>query len=111
MRITAALGLCILLAAAGCKGRYDTHEASEEEIRLVSEAVSSYFDGLRDMPESEKADAPAWLVEVESASVVKVEKVDGAFKALVELRTRGGVRVEYFLIRKENGRCRLVGVI
>ena len=105
------VSLCALLLAAGCKGRYATAEPSREEIEAVSEAVDAYFQEARSA-ESESPDGPpSWLAGAESARVLKVEKMEFAFKALVEFRAGERTWAKYLLVKQQDGGCVVTGAL
>jgi len=113
MRPGAILTVCVcaLLLAAGCKGRYATAEPSPEEIRVVSEAVDAYVREATGA-ESESPDGPPWwLAGAESASVLKVEKMEFAFKALVEFKAGERTWAKYLLVKQQDGAYVVTGAL
>jgi len=104
-----ACALCLLVA--GCKGKYATGAASQKEMQQATAAVQAYLDKVGKLPETERANAPAWASNVQSVRVLNVERMGPKLKALVEIKATGETSTRYFLLDKEGEGFRVTGVL
>ena len=113
MRLDPAVTICLcaLLLAAGCGGRYATAEPSPQEIQAVSEAVDAYVRQATGGGGESPGGQPSWLAGVESASVLKVEKMEFAFKALVQFKAGQRTWAKYLLVKQQDGACVVTGTL
>jgi len=107
----AALAAALLLALVICPGCSRTTDASGKETELVTRAVESYVQQVKALPEDARSRAPVWLVGAESVKVLKVEKMRGTFKALVQFRSAGQETTRYLLVQEKGGQYRVAGAL
>ena len=90
-----------LAVAAGCGGRYKTSDVSQQERQQVVSAIEAFVaEAARQA--SQNRSVPPWLADVSEVKVLKVEKMKGSFKALVELKGKQ-TRTQYFVLTKQDG--------
>ncbi|MFP4028208.1 MAG: hypothetical protein ACLFWL_10490 [Candidatus Brocadiia bacterium] len=100
-----------ILSFAGCGGEYSTSGTSEKEIKQVTSAVEAYFAEAKGASASEKKRMPAWLHGAEKPRVKNVEKMNGRYKALVEIGFAGKTLSHYFILEDKDGELQVTGVI
>ena len=105
------LALCALAALTGCGG-VRTGEASVEEVALVKEVLAAYHEQALALPDEAREKLPAWLADAESFQVLKVEKMNGTLKALVQFTSGSETTTKYAMLRKdEQGNYRVAGFL
>ena len=112
--IVLALGIVVLLGAAGCGREYSTSEASAKEVERARAAIDRWIEeAARASSPEGAATAPAAFLDpeatVELAQVTRAGK--GILKVVVVATVGRETRRRLFILTKKDGEYKVTGIM
>ncbi|MDP6438872.1 MAG: hypothetical protein QGH74_04480 [Candidatus Brocadiia bacterium] len=112
--ILLALGIAVLLGAAGCGREYSTSEASAKEVAQARATIDSWIEeAARASSPEGAAGAPAAFLDpeatVELAQITRAGS--GILKVVVVARAGGEIQRRLLILTKKDGEYNVTGIM